>query len=386
MTTPQADQLPPVGPPRPPEQLSPVGPPRPLEQLSPVGPPRPLEHTGSFARPTVFAPEPGTPADDLQLRLLGGPRRWRRREVARAVGVSLLSARKLWRALGFANVTDADVAFTDSDAEALGRVVGLVREGLIDEPTAIAMARALGQTTDRLVSWHTEALMEHLAATEGETDPEQAVRHIEAMCTQMEQLLIYSWRRQLAAAVARIAETPDGAGTSSNVLTVGFADLVSYTRLSQRLEQRELGMLVQRFEGLASDVVTAGNGRVIKTVGDEVLFTADDPVSGAVIALSLSEAMAVDEIVPDVRVGLAHGTVLRSLGDVYGPTVNLASRLTSLAQPGTVITDPETGAALALNDDLVLVPQRARQLRGIGQLEPLLVARAGPTAPLIDLD
>ena len=374
MTTPQADQLPPVGPPRPPEQLS------------PVGPPRPLEHTGSFARPTVFAPEPGTPADDLQLRLLGGPRRWRRREVARAVGVSLLSARKLWRALGFANVTDADVAFTDSDAEALGRVVGLVREGLIDEPTAIAMARALGQTTDRLVSWHTEALMEHLAATEGETDPEQAVRHIEAMCTQMEQLLIYSWRRQLAAAVARIAETPDGAGTSSNVLTVGFADLVSYTRLSQRLEQRELGMLVQRFEGLASDVVTAGNGRVIKTVGDEVLFTADDPVSGAVIALSLSEAMAVDEIVPDVRVGLAHGTVLRSLGDVYGPTVNLASRLTSLAQPGTVITDPETGAALALNDDLVLVPQRARQLRGIGQLEPLLVARAGPTAPLIDLD
>jgi adenylate cyclase len=357
------------------------------EPASPVSPLRPLEHTGSFARPTVFEPSPGTPADDLQLRLLGGPRRWRRREVARAVGVSLLSARKLWRALGFPNVTDADVAFTDADAEALGRVVGLVREGLIDESTAIAMARALGQTTDRLVSWHSEALMEHLSAIEGLTDPEQAVRHIEAMCTQMEQLLVYSWRRQLAAVVARIAKTPDGAGdVSSSVLTVGFADLVSYTRLSQRLEQRELGMLVQRFEGLASDVVTAGNGRVIKTVGDEVLFTADDPASGAVIALSLSEAMAVDEIVPDVRVGLAHGTVLRSLGDVYGPTVNLASRLTSLAQPGTVITDPATGAALAENPDLVLVPQRARQLRGIGLLEPLLVARAGPTAPLIDLD
>lgn len=354
----------------------------------PLGPPRPLEHTGSFACPTVFAPAPGTPAEDLQLRLLGGPRRWRRREVARAVGVSLLSARKLWRALGFPNVTDTDVAFTDADAEALGRVVGLVREGLIDEPTAIALARALGQTTDRLVSWHTEALMEHLAAAEGQADPEVAVRHLAALSPQLEQLLVYSWRRQLAAVVARIAKAPDdAAGTvSSGVLTVGFADLVSYTRLSQRLQQRELGILVQRFEGLASDVVTAGNGRVIKTVGDEVLFTADDPGSGAVIALSLSEAMAVDKIVPDVRVGLAHGMVLRSLGDVYGPTVNLASRLTSLAQPGTVITDPTTGTALARHPDLVLVPQRARQVRGIGQLQPLLVARAGPAAPLVDLD
>jgi adenylate cyclase len=336
----------------------------------------------------VFEPVPGTPAEDLRLRLLGGPRRWRRREVARAVGVSLLSARKLWRALGFPNVTDADVAFTDADAEALGRVAGLVREGFIDEPTAIALARALGQTTDRLVSWHTEALMEYLAATEGQADPEIAVRHLEDLLPQMEQLLVYSWRRQLAAVVARIAQASDGAAdtVSSGVLTVGFADLVSYTRLSQQLQQRELGILVQRFEGLASDVVTAGNGRVIKTVGDEVLFTAADPVSGAVIALSLSEAMAADKIVPDVRVGLAHGTVLRSLGDVYGPTVNLASRLTSLAEPGTVVTDPTTAAALSRNPDLVLVPQGARQVRGIGQLQPLLVARAGAAVPLIDLD
>jgi len=91
-------------------------------------------------------------------------------------------------------------------------------------------------------------------------------------------------------------------------------------------------------------------------------------------------------VVPDVRVGLAHGPVLRSLGDVYGATVNLASRLTGLAQPGTVITDPSTAMALASHPDLVLVPQRSRQVRGIGQLQPLLVARSRPNAPLIDLD
>ena len=365
--------------------------------------PRPLEHTGSFALPRLLEPAGGSPAADLQLKLLGGPRRWRRREVARAVGVSLLSARKLWRALGFANVTDADVAFTDGDAVALGRVVTLVREGHIDEPTAIALARALGQTTDRLVSWHTEALMEHLAAgrdavvrdaagrdAAGGTaadHPGAVIDHLGALVDDLEQLLVYSWRRQLAAVVARIAAVPDGAGlVASGQLTVGFADLVSYTRLAQRLQQRELGILVQRFEGLASDVVTAGGGKVIKTIGDEVLFTADDAASGAVIALSLSEQMAVDDVVPDVRVGLAHGPVLRSLGDVYGVTVNLASRLTSLAQPGTVVTDPSTAVWLAREPGLVLVPQRARQLRGIGQLQPLLVARAGPNAPLIDLD
>jgi adenylate cyclase len=301
-----------------------------------------------------------------------------------------MSARKLWRALGIANVTDADVVFTDADATALSRVVSLVREGHIDEPTAILLARALGQTTDRLVSWHTEAIMEYLANTMGETgsqNPELLVDRLGQLVGELEELLVYSWRRQCAAVIARIVEAPDGAGTvASGVLTVGFADLVSYTRLSQQLQQRELGILVQRFEGLASDVVTAGGGRVIKTVGDEVLFTADDAVSGAVIALSLSEQMAVDDVVPDVRVGLAHGLVLRSLGDVYGPTVNLASRLTSLAPPGTVVTDPVTGAYLARDPDLILVPQRARQVRGIGQLQPLLVARAGPNAPLIDID
>jgi adenylate cyclase len=332
-------------------------------------------------------PRPGTPATDLQRRMLGGARRWRRREVSRKVGVSLLSARKLWRALGFANVTDSDIAFTDADVEALGRVVGLVRDDLVDEPTAIAFARALGQTTDRLVSWHVEALLEHLAATAGSTDPDLVVGHVAGLADELERLLVYSWRRQMALAVGRLVEDADGGGLeSSAALTVGFADLVSYTRLSQRLQQRELGILVQRFEGLASDVVTAGGGRVIKTIGDEVLFTADDAPSGAVIALSLSEQMAVDDVVPDVRVGLAHGLVLRSLGDVYGPTVNLASRLTGLAQPGTVVTDPVTAAGLAMHPDLVLVPQRARQVRGFGQMQPLLVARAGPNARLIDLD
>jgi len=324
--------------------------------------------------------------DSLEHELLGGRRRWRRREAATLAGVSQVSSRKLWRALGFANVGDEDVAFTDADVEALSRVARLVRSGLLDEPTAIALARALGQTADRLVSWHTEALLEHLAGEEG-TEPEELLARLGDLSGDLESLVVYAWRRHLAAAVSWLSEVADhGDLAVQAALTVGFADLVSYTRLSQRLEQHQLGVLVQRFEGLAADVVTAGGGRVVKTVGDEVLFTADRPVSGAVIALSLSEQMAVDEIVPDVRVGLAHGQVLRSLGDVYGPTVNLASRLTALAQPGTVVTDPATGGLLHAEPDLVLVPQRPRSVRGFGIMRPLLVARAGPQRHTIDLD
>jgi adenylate cyclase len=323
---------------------------------------------------------------DLERLLLGGARRWRRRDVALRAGVSQLSARKLWRALGFPNVSDTEVAFTDADVLALERVARLVRSGLVDEPTAIAFARALGQTADRLVSWQTESLVEHLTSRTGPA-PRATLERLSELSGDLEELLVYAWRRHLAATVAWLGETAGEEELATAApLTVGFADLVSYTRLTQRLEQRELGVLVQRFEGLASDVVTAGGGRVVKTVGDEVLFTAEEPGAGAVIALSLSEQMAVDDVVPDVRVGLAHGEVLRSLGDVYGPTVNLASRLTALAQPGTVVTDPGTAVRLAEQPDLVLVPQRARQVRGFGQLQPLLVARAGRQPRRIDLD
>jgi adenylate cyclase len=322
----------------------------------------------------------------LERDLTGGPRRWRRREVAARAGVSQLSSRKLWRALGFANVGEEDVAFTDADVEALATVARLVRSGLVDEPTVIGLARALGQTADRLVSWQTEALLEHLGAQDVPA-PEEVLARLGDLSADLEALLVYAWRRHLAGAASWLSEvTDDGDLAAAAPLTVGFADLVSYTRLSQRLEQHQLGVLVQRFEGLAADVVTAGGGRVVKTIGDEVLFTADEPASGAVIALSLSEQMAIDEIVPDVRVGLAHGEVLRSLGDVYGPTVNLASRLTALAQPGTVVTDPATAQLLHPEPDLVLLPQRPRQVRGFGILRPLLVARTGPQRHTIDLD
>ena len=92
-------------------------------------------------------------------------------------------------------------------------------------------------------------------------------------------------------------------------------------------------------------------GRVIKTIGDEIMFTADDPVAATEIALALTErGLDEDDPFPNVRAGIAYGLVVKRLGDVYGSTVNVASRLTSVARPGSVVVD--RGAYAALSDDV----------------------------------
>ena len=93
-------------------------------------------------------------------------------------------------------------------------------------------------------------------------------------------------------------------------MSVGFADMVGYTRLSRRLPEHELAGLVQRFEAVSADIVAASGGRLVKTVGDEILFTALSASHAADIALHLHETHAADDSVPEVRVGLATGQVV----------------------------------------------------------------------------
>src|SRR5690606_26996932 len=111
----------------------------------------------------------------------------------------------------------------------------------------------------------------------------------------------------------------------STVRAVGSADLVSFTRLVRRLTERELAMLVQRFEAVTSDIVTAHGGRVVKTVGDEVLFVASPGPPAAAIALDLVEELGSDDLLPEVRVGMSTGPLVARLGGVFGTTVNRAS-------------------------------------------------------------
>ena len=337
---------------------------------------------------------PSFPSMDEE-HLLGGRRTLHRREVSRAAGVSLLSARKFWRALGFPIVEDDEAAFTGADVTALHSVVEMVRDGLLDEQTALGMTRAVGRSVDRLATWQVQLLAEHVAET-GLTDPdhppdaatpdERAAHRTSELFAQvvdrLEPLVIYAWRRQAASALARIVSdaspevlTQDESDPAApvTVRAVGFADLVSFTRLVRRLTERELAMMVQHFEALASDVVTAHGGRVVKTVGDEVLFVCSPGASAAAIALEIPRALAEDAMLPPVRVGLATGPVVGRLGDVFGTTVNRASRLTAVARPGTVLIDVATVHSLAGVTGIEVHQLRGRSLRGIGHVVPWLL-------------
>ncbi|PRB37823.1 adenylate/guanylate cyclase domain-containing protein [Arthrobacter sp. MYb23] len=337
----------------------------------------------------------------LEAKLLGGERKLRRREVAAGAGVSILSARKIWRALGFPNFGDEDVAFTERDQDALSSILDLVRAGLLTEEAAISVTRSIGQMTDRMVVWQIEALVEDMVSEQGIPDAvarKQLVGQLPALVDSLEEILVYSYRRQLNAGVQRLAVRAEAGLQASEegregdeddsplplARAVGFADLVSYTSLSRRMNEKTLAQLVQRFENKCAEIISVGGGRLVKTVGDEVLYIAETPAAGAEISLALAQAFTEDEILPQCRVSMVWGRILSRLGDIYGPTVNLAARLTTLAQPGTVLVDAMTAAALGQDDRFVLVPQKSENVRGFGEIHPVMLARGRGRGLVLD--
>lgn len=236
--------------------------------------------------------------------LLGGERKFTRVEVSARAGISSVRAEQMWHALGFATVPDDEIAFTDGDVEALRLVAALEDDGFIDPAVESSLARKLGQTQSRLASWQSAMFLELLAGSKLPAD--DAVELASLLLPAMERLQTYVWRRHLAAAAGRAMAGSDE--LSRGIRVVGFADIVSYTRLTRRLSVVELGTLIERFEGLAADVVALNGGRIIKSIGDEVLFVTDTPPQAAALALALQDEVAAagDMPEPQDRSGVRH--------------------------------------------------------------------------------
>ena len=203
-------------------------------------------------------------------------------------------------------------------------------------------------------------------------------RYLVRVADDLEPLLLYAWRRHLADAVSRLVTDAEPETAHEGIYRhIGFADLVAFSTMVRKSTERELAIVVQRFEALSADIVTAHGGRIVKTVGDEILFSNRHAGPAAATALDLNEAIARDEVLPDVRVGLAAGRVIPRLGDVFGTTVNRASRLTAIAHPHTVLVDAVVAEALKDISGFDLTALRPRSLRGVGKVEPYLLTRAG---------
>jgi adenylate cyclase len=314
----------------------------------------------------------------LEELLLGGELRYTSAQVIEAAGVTEEFARRLWRALGFPHVPDDVVAFTERDVAALAGVAGLGPAGVLDEELVLRMVRAVGQTMARLAKWQVDVLVETLTDPLEPPDPDTVrgvVADAETHIAELEPLLAHAWRRQLAAAGAGLLAAPSAEELQTHA-AVGFADLVAFTRTSRDLDERGLARLVERFEETASDVVAEHGGRLVKTLGDEILFSADSARTGAEIGLSVAEAVAADEDIPDVRVGMAYGPVLPLRGDVFGTTVNLASRLTAMARPGTALVDAGMAGELREDGAYDLARIARRRAHGLGMVQPYVLRRA----------
>lgn len=312
--------------------------------------------------------EPPARGDEVQETILGGAPRYTKKQVAEAAGVPVQRAEQLWQAMGFAHVTDEAVVFTDSDVAALRSLVELVSADVIPPELETAVARSLAQTMSRLAEWQVE-IFKQLLGEEFAVDVETTAQMASVILPVMARLQDYVWRRHLAASASREMAERD-AGTDERVQVIGFADLVGYTRLIRDFSAQagELEELIDGFEALAWGVVAENHGRVIKTIGDEVLFVTDTAADAAEIALTLNERVAENDLLPPLRIGMAEGPVLARFGDVYGSTVNAASRLTSAARPASALVDRDLAMSLRGNPKYRLIslgPQKVQGFRGL---------------------
>jgi adenylate cyclase len=290
--------------------------------------------------------------------------------------------RHIWRSLGFPEPQPGEPIFSDVDLENLTAVAALMHSGVVSPEVTYGMTRVIGSSMARVASALIDAvssrsdddlgpLPDDVAGTVGPVASEAG-----GFLPMFPRVLEQVWRRHLqVAARRRLLRGDVGPG-----LVVGFADQGGVTALAQQVTDEELADIVDQFEQLAYDVVVAGGGRVVKMIGDEVMFLVEDPVMAAEIALGLADASRDAAELGDVRVGMAVGPVLEREGDAYGTTVNLASRATSIAYPGTVVVSPELRDALAEHPDFSFRTMRPRSLKHIGRVG-LAVMRRAEDAP-----
>lgn len=285
-------------------------------------------------------------ADDLftfsaSLRLRGGPRRYTIAEAAAKAGITVEEASRLSLAGGFPVADPDEVALGDDDVELYRSFQ--VAKAFFGEELTVQFARVFGSAMAKVA----DAMLSAFAINVGTQSSERAfdqddlqranesaVGLIPEAIRVMELLL----RRHMTHRVRPDLLMGDQwEGVDALDRAVGFCDLVGYTSLSAQISTVELARLLDRFETVTAENVTAAGGNIVKLIGDEVMFVAADARTACEVALRLADTFAATSDLGNVRVGLAAGRVIMREGDYFGPIVNLASRLVKLAPEGGVI-------------------------------------------------
>ena len=263
--------------------------------------------------------------------------------------------------MGFAEVGDDELAFSNTDLAVVQRLRTLLDDGLIEDTDILRLARLMGASFSRLVDAQLTVISQSMSAGAPQTLGDDSEHDVVSF---METTMNFVWRRHLLAALAQSMN----AGEADAQQAVGFVDLSGFSRVSKTATQEQITEIVETFEAMAFDVVSAHEGRVVKLIGDEVMFVAKTIDDAVAIAVDLIVRLAPIEIIPAVHCGVAFGQTVRVGGDVFGPTVNLASRLTGLARPDSVVVPCVDGQHLLDREDLdVRWVRRHYDLKGVGR-------------------
>jgi adenylate cyclase len=307
--------------------------------------------------------------------LLGQPLTLTRLEVAKKSGQPPELNASRWRALGFPEVPDDDVAFTKADVDALKATDALIRLGFIDPDSEESFIRTVGRTFSRLAEWQVRAMLRSLLESETGALTGKDFKHLSETLRLGSKVQDYVWRRHLVGAANRLM-LAHAVDAEAEPACAGFVDIVGYTTRSRSMSGSELAAWVERFESVVTDLITEHNGRVVKTIGDEIFFVVDDPVEAAWLGVELTEQHLHDPAFPNVRVGMAYGDLLNRLGDIFGPVVNMASRLTSVARPGRAVVDQNLADLAIGTAGIRLRRMRRMSVKGFETVEPWSLKRA----------
>lgn len=283
--------------------------------------------------------------------------------------------------MGFAEVADDELAFSEADVEVVLRLRTLLEDEAIADGDILRLARLMGASFSRLVEAQLAVISGDLMREhDGITTIAPTSRRVLGDGSEhdivdfVENTMNYVWRRHLLAALAQSLHTDE----TDALQAVGFADLSGFSRVSKSASQQQITEIVETFETAAFDVVAAHEGRVVKLIGDEVMFVSSTFDGAVGIAIDLIERLAPIESMPPVHCGIAAGQTVRVGGDVFGPTVNLASRLTGVARPGSIAVPRAQGQHLLDRGDLdVRWVRRYYDLKGVGRTRVITIRPLG---------
>jgi adenylate cyclase len=311
-------------------------------------------------------------------RVIGGRARYTTAEVSRLSGVEEDFLVSVSRAMGLPIPSEDEAIYTDSDLEVV-KMTNVARAVGISDAELLDMLRALGRGLSQAAETM-RALPLRIVLEPGMSEPALAQRYastvseLAPLVAPLVSGLLNLHLRQMAQSEAiNAVERSGGRLPGSREIAVCFADLVGFTRLGEEVPAEELGQLAVRLEALTSAVVEPPV-RLVKTIGDAVMLASIEPEPLLETGLSLLDAADAEGAdFPQLRAGVAVGPALSRAGDWFGRPVNLASRITSIARPGSLLAEREVRESA--RDGYRWSFAGERRLRGIRDPVPLFRAR-----------